>query len=67
VTCNVISTAGSAVAAVAIPFAMLQIGGKASDIGYVATAEPVPVIAFLLIGIIADRFVQAVAQRLADA
>jgi MFS family permease len=41
---------------VAIPFAVLRIGGTASDIGYVATAELIPVIAFLLIGgVIADR------------
>jgi MFS family permease len=56
VTCDVISAAGSAVAAVAIPFAVLRIGGSASDIGYVATAELIPVIGFLLIaGVIADR------------
>jgi MFS family permease len=56
VTCDVISAAGSAVAAVAIPFAVLRIGGTASDIGYVATAELIPVIGFLLIGgVIADR------------
>lgn len=40
----------------AIPFAVLQIGGNASDIGYVATAELIAVIGFLLIGgVIADR------------
>ncbi len=54
--CNLISYAGSAVSFVAIPFAVLQIGGTASDIGYVATAELLPVIAVLLIGgVIADR------------
>lgn len=56
VTCNVISVAGSAVYFVAIPFAVLRIGGSASDVGYVATAGLIPVIAFLLIGgVIADR------------
>jgi MFS family permease len=56
VTCNVISVAGSAVSFVAVPFAVLRIGGTASDVGYVATAELIPVIAFLLIGgVIADR------------
>jgi len=56
VTCNVISVAGSAVSFVAIPFAVLRIGGTASDVGYVATAELIPLIAFLLLGgIIADR------------
>jgi MFS family permease len=56
VTCNVISVAGSQVSFVAIPFAVSRIGGTASDVGYVATAELIPIIAFLLIGgVIADR------------
>lgn len=56
VACNVISVAGSAVSFVAIPLAVLRIGGTASDVGYVATAELIPIIAFLLIGgVIADR------------
>jgi predicted MFS family arabinose efflux permease len=55
-TCNVISVAGSAVSFVAIPFAVLRIGGSASDVGYVATAGLIPLIAFLLVGgVIADR------------
>jgi len=55
-TCNVISVAGSAVSFVAIPFAVLGIGGSASDVGYVATAELIPLIAFLLLGgVVADR------------
>jgi MFS family permease len=56
VACNVISVAGSAVSFVAIPFAVLKIGGSASDVGYVATAKLVPLIAFLLLGgVAADR------------
>jgi MFS family permease len=56
VACNVISVAGTAVSGVAIPFAVLRIGGSVSDVGYVATAELIPVIAFLLIGgVTADR------------
>jgi MFS family permease len=56
VTCNVISVTGSAVSFVAIPFAVLGIGGSASDVGYVATAKLVPLIAFLLLGgVVADR------------
>jgi MFS family permease len=56
VACNVISVAGSAVSFVAIPFAVLRIGGTASDIGYVATAQLVPIVVFLLLGgVIADR------------
>jgi MFS family permease len=54
--CNVVSVAGSAVYFIAIPFAVLRIGGSASDIGYVATAGLIPLIAFLLLGgVIADR------------
>jgi MFS family permease len=56
VACNVISVTGSAVSFVAIPFAVLGIGGSASDVGYVATAKLVPLIAFLLLGgVVADR------------
>ena len=40
----------------AIPFAVLAIGGSAGDVGYVAAAYLVPVIAFLLLGgVVADR------------
>jgi MFS family permease len=56
VTSNVASTVGTAVSFVALPFAVLRIGGSASDVGYVVTAELVPLIAFLLLGgVIADR------------
>jgi MFS family permease len=55
-TSNVASTVGTAVSFVALPFAVLRIGGSASDVGYVVTAELVPLIAFLLLGgVIADR------------
>ncbi len=56
VTSNFISLAGSAVSFVAVPFAVLRIGGSASDLGYVATAGLIPLIAFLLLGgVVADR------------
>lgn len=56
VTCNAISVAGSAVSYVAIPFAVLSIGGSASDVGLVATAALIPLSAFLLLGgVVADR------------
>jgi len=48
--CDVISGTGSGVAFVAIPFAVLAIGGSASDVGYVATASLIPMIVFLLVG-----------------
>ena len=54
--CTVISVAGSQVAAVAIPFAVLRSGGSASDVGYVAAAELIAMIGCLLLGgAIADR------------
>jgi MFS family permease len=54
--CNVISWTGSGVAVVAIPFAVLGIGGTASDVGYVAVATLVPVLVFVLLGgVLADR------------
>jgi MFS family permease len=41
---------------VALPFAVLRIGGSASDVGYVAAAYLVPLIGFLLLGgVVADR------------
>lgn len=56
VACDVISVGGTEVSLVAIPFAVLRVGGSPSDVGYVATAALIPVIAFLLIGgVIADR------------
>jgi MFS family permease len=56
VMCNVISVSGSAVSFVAVPFAVLAIGGSASDVGYVATAGLIPLILFLLLGgVVADR------------
>jgi MFS family permease len=54
--CDVISATGTAVATVALPFAVLAIGGSASDVGYVAAAYLVPLIGFLLVGgVVADR------------
>jgi MFS family permease len=54
--CDAISGTGSAVAFVAIPFAVLAIGGTASDVGLVASAGLIPMILFLLAGGVAgDR------------
>jgi hypothetical protein len=45
--CDVVSMAGTAIALIAIPFAVLSIGGSGSDVGFVATAAllAVPLIA----------------------
>lgn len=54
--CDVVSTFGTAVALVAIPFAVLSIGGSAADVGYVTASAMLPVIVFLVLGgVIADR------------
>ena len=54
--CDVVSTFGTAIALVAVPFAVLGIGGSAADVGYVTAAGMLPVIVFLLLGgVIADR------------
>ncbi|HEY7145544.1 MAG TPA: MFS transporter [Streptosporangiaceae bacterium] len=54
--CDVVSVSGTAVAVVAIPFAVLATGGSAADVGYVAAAGTLPVIVFLLAGgVLADR------------
>jgi MFS family permease len=47
---------GSAMATVAVPFAVLHSGGSASDVGYVTAAGLLPTVMFLLVGgVIADR------------
>ena len=54
--CSVISVAGSQIATVAMPFAVLRSGGAASDVGYVAAAELIAMIGTLILGgAIADR------------
>ena len=54
--CDVTSVTGSAMAAVAAPFAVLHVGGTATDVGYVAAAGLIPTIIFMLFGgVIADR------------
>jgi MFS family permease len=53
---DVTSTVGTAMATVAVPFAVLRTGGSASDIGFVTAAGLVPTIVFLLFGgVLADR------------
>ena len=56
VGCDVTSMVGTAMAAVAVPFAVLASGGSVSDIGYVAAAGLIPTVVFLLFGgVLADR------------
>jgi MFS family permease len=56
VGCDVTSMVGTAMAGVAVPFAVLRTGGSASDVGFVAAAGLVTTVGFLLFGgVIADR------------
>jgi predicted MFS family arabinose efflux permease len=66
--CDVISITGTAVAVVAIPFAVLAVGGSDSDIGYVSVSALVPMITFLLLGgVVADRLPRHQVMMAADA
>jgi MFS family permease len=75
VACDVTSMLGMSMATVAIPFAVLSIGGSAADVGYVLATGLVPTAVFLLLGgVLADRFprhqvmmIANVAQALAQA
>jgi MFS family permease len=56
VGCDITSMLGSAMATVAVPFAVLHSGGSATDVGFVAAASLIPTIVFLLLGgVLADR------------
>jgi MFS family permease len=56
VACDVVTLAGTSIASVAIPFAVLSIHGSGSDVGFVATAGLLPLVLFLLLGgVVADR------------
>ena len=56
VGCDVTSMIGSAMALVAVPFAVLKSGGTVSDVGFVAAAGLLPTVVFLLFGgVLADR------------
>jgi predicted MFS family arabinose efflux permease len=56
VSCDVISMTGTAMAQVAIPFAVLRSGGSVSDVGFVIAAALIATTVFLLFGgVLADR------------
>jgi MFS family permease len=67
VGCDVTSMVGTAMASVAVPFAVLRVGGSASDIGFVSAAGLVPTIVFLLFGGVAgDRLPRQQVMLLAN-
>jgi len=54
--CDVVSVGGYSVAVVAIPFAVLAVGGSASDVGYVSASSLIFLVVSLLFGgAVADR------------
>ena len=50
---QLISTIGDVIASVAVPFAIIEMGGGAADIGLVLAARAVPLVLFLLVPICA--------------
>jgi len=56
-TGQVVSQLGDSITPVALAFAILDLTGRAADLGYVFAARSVPLVGFLLIGgVFADRF-----------
>jgi MFS family permease len=61
---EVVNTAGSSMAGIALAFAVLHIENSATTLGLVVAAWTVPMVAFMLIGgAVADRFPRAVVLR----
>src|SRR6185369_5784380 len=64
---RVVSTAGSAMAPVALTFAVLAITHSATALGLVLAARTVPMVLFILIGgVVSDRFSRAAVIRTAN-
>ena len=49
-TGQVVSQLGDSITPVALAFAILDLTGRAADLGYVLAARSVPLVAFLLVG-----------------
>lgn len=66
--CDVITGTGAAFAFIAIPFAVLSIGGSTADVGYVSAAAMAAMIVFLLAGgVVADRLARHKVMTAANA
>ena len=66
-TGQIVSLFGDAVTGVALAFAVLDLTGSATDLGYVFAAKTVPLVAFLLIGgVFADRLPRRAVMLVAD-
>jgi len=67
-TSQLLSAVGDTVASVAVPFAIIALGGGAGDIGLVLGARAVPLVLFLLIGgVWADRLPRRTVMIASDA
>jgi hypothetical protein len=66
-TGQVVSQLGDSITPVALAFAILDLTGRAADLGYVFAARSVPLVAFLLIGgVFADRLPRRAVMVAAD-
>jgi MFS family permease len=66
-TGQIVSLFGDAVTGVALAFAVLDLTGSATDLGYVFAAKTIPLVAFLLIGgVFADRLPRRAVMLVAD-
>jgi hypothetical protein len=66
-TGQVVSQLGDSITPVALAFAILDLTGRAADLGYVFAARSVPLVAFLLIGgVFADRLPRRAVMIAAD-
>ena len=65
---QLLSAVGDTIAAVAVPFAIISLGGGAADIGLVLGARALPLVLFLLIGgVWADRLSRRTVMIASDA
>ena len=66
-TGQIVSLFGDALTGVALAFAVLDLTGSATDLGYVFAAKTIPLVAFLLIGgVFADRLPRRAVMLVAD-
>jgi hypothetical protein len=66
-TGQIVSLLGDAITGIALAFAVLDLTGSASDVGYVFAAKTVPLVAFLLVGgVFADRLPRRAVMLTAD-
>jgi MFS family permease len=66
-TGQIVSLLGDAITGVALAFAVLDLTGSATDLGYVFAAKTVPLVGFLLVGgVFADRLPRRAVMLTAD-